>query len=283
MNKTNITYLAYGLPFILDQTIFSIQSLILQAGADYETFQIVIYTDNPGYFAEKVPADVAFVPLDAATLKTWRGPADYIHRIKTKMLLDVAQKRNTERLLFLDSDTLFITHPSVLFARIQPNQSLMHFAEGPLRTSSHLLHRKIYRRIHQQEFTICGKRQRISGDAMVWNSGVFGLHHENLNLLEDILIILDELYAAYPKHMMEQLAASIILEEKTKLESCETDVLHYWDKKTELQSIVEKAAHSSFAPETTKHYFDEAVAKYKQASVPAAGPLKRLIAKIIGG
>lgn len=65
----------------------------------------------------------------------------------------------------------------------------------------------------------------------MWNAGVLGISPQDGPLLQRVLSLTDALYPRYPKHIIEQFAFSVVLQEAQNLHSAAPWVLHYWNFK----------------------------------------------------
>ncbi|WP_126546657.1 hypothetical protein [Hymenobacter amundsenii] len=111
-------------------------------------------------------------------------------------------------MLFLDTDTIWRRNPKPLFAHVEVGGFLMHQNEGRL-ISGNLLSRKICRRLCGQSLRVADRNYNLTPATELFNSGVIAFRSDKAYLLNDIMALAEQLYAAYNKHMMEQLAFSL--------------------------------------------------------------------------
>ncbi len=187
----------------------------------------VVYTDQPTFFEEVkrwegLPLEV--VPLSAERLAEWKGPAGFVHRAKVEALRHACRTLDG-LLLYTDGDVVFLSDPAVLFERMKRGHLLMHTSEGRLAEEQHLLFSKLVR---------FAPRARQIGiplypETQVWNAGVIGMPAREKDFLEKVLEWTDSLYKAYPSHVMEQLAFSLVFAETGRLVAADEVILHYWN------------------------------------------------------
>ena len=212
--KPTLVLQAYGSASLRHQARFAVHSWLhwLEPSA----FRVLLFTDAPEEFAATLPADLdwATEPMDARRLADWRGGIDFVHRVKIEALR-CAAARCGGPLLYLDGDTACVAHPQPVLDALAAGHPVMHTFEGRLATSPHRLHRKIWRKLRSLgEFQVDltqGERV-LTADTPMWNAGVIGLAPAHLPLLDDALVLTDMLYIMYPKHVMEQLAFSFLLD-----------------------------------------------------------------------
>ena len=239
MEKKVLVYQAYGSTEILQQTKFSILSLLkfLQPSDDLEVW---VYTDNRGFFENFFGshARIFYHDLTAAQIVQWKGPQQFVHRLKIEILKDAGAKFKG-CLFYCDGDTIFKSSPMPLFSKVNERTSLMHVKEGALDQNKDPLSKKILKFVKKHHFQIQNELVGIGPSTEMWNAGVIGLTEKNKALLSLILELTDQMYALYQKHVMEQLAVSFYLQTKSSLLAAEDVVFHYWNQKNEYQSAIE--------------------------------------------
>lgn len=236
----HLLFQAYGNDAILRQTVFCIRTLQHWTGQAFDQYTPVVYTDNPGYFRRALAnvRNLRLEPLRPEQLRSWRGPNDFVHRAKICLLQAYFDKYNAP-VCYLDSDTLFLHDPGPLFAQVAPGTSLMHVMEETLVQPAAPLLQKIGRFIKRQPLRLNGLAFKIPASTAMWNAGVLGLHPTHAIFLPDVLRLTDQLYSCYPKHLMEQLAFSYILQDHTTVLPAEPFVFHYWNLKETMDERID--------------------------------------------
>ena len=218
---------AYGAQPIFDECIYAVLSLVRH----YETAgrglpcTVVIYTDRPDALRPYLPEAVLYETLTAATIQEWRGAANFVHRVKIMMLLDYAHRNPATAILYADTDTVVERDLEPLFALIESGTYLVHTDEGRIDGGSNLLFKKL------TKFLRKNPHFGIPPSTMMYNAGVLGLRGTDIPLLERVLNLTDTLYDAYPKHVMEQMAFSLVLQQSGVVATTDDSIYHYWNFK----------------------------------------------------
>ncbi|MFN8922861.1 MAG: hypothetical protein ACK5XP_08070, partial [Sphingobacteriia bacterium] len=204
----------YGRPDIYAQAHYCLHSLYHQLGDAWAQWPIRLYTDQPEALARQYAAwpHIQPVALSPGQLADWAGPQQFVHRVKLEVLRHAA--REGHALFYLDTDTFFVQDPRPALAAIeQEGVFYQHEYEYSLARPNGILPRKVARFARRNRFTLVGAPLQIGPDTEMWNAGVIGLPPGRADLLGWMLALTDVLYAAYPKHVMEQLAVSYVLQQ----------------------------------------------------------------------
>jgi len=243
----NLVYQAYGNLQIIRQSLFSIASL-LQVAPDFDG-KIFIYTDRVDELKKFLGQDPRFVlrEIQPKLIEDWSGPLRFVHRVKLKVLLDVLMQASG-RIVYLDGDTIFRQNPSALFSSISPQNSLMHVSEFELSRPGGILPKKIARFVKGKVFKLpqdgpqaspVNQELKVDLNFSMWNAGVIGFDEANRKFLPRALAFTDIAYGEYQKHVMEQLAVSVCLQERGKVSACDEVIEHYWQHKVFFQQIID--------------------------------------------
>ncbi|QKG58307.1 hypothetical protein GKZ68_17750 [Hymenobacter sp. BRD128] len=235
-----LIYQAYGSADILNEALLSILSYLRQpVGAT-----VLVYTDNPAHFQAVLGevAGVAYVFIEPMQWRAWRGEIDFVHRVKIKVLQHAAA-HYAGQLLYVDTDTIFTQSPAAIFAALAQGERFMHVAEGRL-GDGNPLNRKINRALQQASGGPALARGTIGPDTRMYNAGVLGLRSPDAPLLAEVLALTEQLYRLYPKHVMEQLAFSVVWARAGPVREAAPWVYHYWNLK-EIRPVLARL----FAPQ----------------------------------
>ena len=229
MSDRALVYLAYGPPRFLDEAIYSLASYVAVSGP--RAAAVTVYTDNPGYLRARLPADVCYEELGADRVEAWRGPTDFVHRVKVEMLRDFcARHRGT--FVYVDTDTVFLKPLDDVFTALERGgTAFMHENEGRLSSRKNPVFRKLLAFFRRNTFTYRGAPLLVPPESEMWNAGLIGLHADQRRLLDDVLDLTDQFHARYPKHVMEQFAFSYVLSRELDLSAADDRVYHYWNFK----------------------------------------------------
>lgn len=221
-----LIYQAYGSSDILNEALFSILSYLRQpAGAT-----VLVYTDNPAHFRAvlgELPG-IRYEHIEPAQWRAWRGDIDFVHRVKI-MVLQHAAAHYAGSLLYVDTDTIFTQSPAEIFDLLAQGQRFMHLGEGRL-DNGNALNRKI-NRVLQASDTPALIGGPIGPATCMYNAGVLGLRSLDAPLLAQVLALTEQLHRLYPKHVMEQLAFSVVWARQGPVREAAPWVYHYWDLK----------------------------------------------------
>lgn len=216
----------YGKERILREAKYCVLSL-LKFIKDKPGYKIVLYTDNAPFF-EDIKEYVVFEPLLPKTVQEWKGPQNFVHRVKIMMLLDFAAKYEG-KFIYLDSDTWFKQSPEKLFDLIDSQNALLHLPEAQLKSNANPIIKKIHWFVKNNSFTLArGEKINIPTEYYMWNAGVIGLPTSAKYVIEKVLQLTDAMLAAYQKHVMEQLAFSYFLQKEFTTHRCDNTIEHYW-------------------------------------------------------
>jgi len=223
-----LIYQAYGSPDVLHEALLSILSYLRQP----TSATVLVYTDQPAYLQAVLGevAAVAYVPIEPAQWQAWRGEIDFVHRVKIKVLQHAAA-HYAGNLVYADTDTIWLQSPAEIFAALSRGERFMHVAEGPL-GDGNPLNRKINRALRP----LPGQAP-LAGGAVIgpttrmYNAGVLGLRSADAPLLATVLALTEQLYRRYPKHVMEQLAFSVLWAQAGPVREAAPWVYHYWNLK----------------------------------------------------
>jgi hypothetical protein len=215
-NLDTILYISYGSGAHVHETLFSILTLPrYQVGVMNEA-RVCVLTDEPRVFQGR---GIEALEIPRATLDEWKGPHGLGHRCKILAIRHVLE-RYGGRCLYVDGDTYFIRPPGRALGRIDPGRSVMHRVEGYLGLSRH--HHRIGELLKALPGGLAG-----GPSSLQWNAGVVGIHARDLSLLDDVLRLTDALLDGFYAPVMEQVAFSLILAEKSRLRPARDIIYHY--------------------------------------------------------
>ena len=241
----SLIYLAYGSPDLHAEAVYSLLSYYKVAQS---AVQVLIYTDAAAAFEQVLGAQpgVYYPAVTPEEWQRWRGSSNKVYLLKIGVLTHAAQ-HYPGNLLFVDTDTIWQVDPAPLFAQLERGLFVMHVSEGKLATGNELS-RKIYRRLKGRVFVVAQRRLTLDSTTVLYNSGLLGLSSDLAGQLPQVVQLADQLYAAYNKHMMEQLAFSMWFAGAGEIAEAAPYVLHYWNLKAArplLTSIFQQYARHS--------------------------------------
>lgn len=230
--ETVLLYHAYGNIALHQQVMFSILTLHHFIVGNYDNLTVVVYTDEPNLYQQfqtKIP--ISFELLTPEILSTFKGPNQFVHRVKICIIKDCFDKYK-KNILYLDSDTYFTESPFSLFNNIDTNKSIMNSNDYDLNNADELYENLdwllIRRAIRDYEYTIDGNIIKIPLTTRMWNAGVIGLSFENRGILEKVLDLTDQIYKNKKVFTAEQFAFSYYLQNHTNMMTSGNVIFHYW-------------------------------------------------------
>ena len=222
-----IVYQSYGSNTIYTQTLFSIFTLknfLDEKGSNFP-YHIIVYTDKAEVFSRyKIDTSI----ISQQLIQEWKGKYNFVHRVKIKIIEDVAQKYN-DTIIYIDSDTYFLKSPIELFNSISPDISLMLTNEGQISKNNHKL---LYKFLAKNNFDVKNIKRYM------WNAGLIGIDKSNLHLIKQILELNDEIYEKFYRHIVEQFCFSYLLQTNTSINSTDDYLFHYCGDKDLVVEII---------------------------------------------
>jgi len=228
----HLIYLACGQRNICVQALYAAYSALAWQGV--LELKVHMYTDAPGVF-QPLAGSVQVHELSAEKMRAWRGPGNYLFRIKIAALAEAAREHAEERVLFADSDTFFTADLAAIFARIGPGSAVLHRKEYPVLTHPTGQLRRFRKRMSKSYF----RGSAIDLNAEMWNSGAIGLHPSQFHLLHTVLAFIDAISPQYKKQLVEQYAVAYFLQKNAQVHACDDVLFHYWPQKPEYQAEIE--------------------------------------------
>ncbi len=213
------------------QCYFSILSFLSRGGID----GISVYTDAPEmykWFGDQVQVEY----LTKDKVRDWRGPQDFIYRVKIKTMEDFCLKHPGQAFIYLDTDTFLYAPSAQLFEGLSAGKGFMHKREGDLAAMKHTAGR-VWRQIKGKtfgEFT-------FNTTADMWNAGLIALPAERqLECVRLGLALSDALCAAgIVTQITEQFSMTRAVDYIYGLSPADTMVGHYWGNKSGWKTLID--------------------------------------------
>jgi hypothetical protein len=239
--RHKILYLVHGDIGFHHQALYSAATLLhrlLESGR--VDIGIHVYTDRP----ELWPGHplIATHRLDAGQLKRWRGPLDYVHRIK----LEVLRRAESELglpLVYVDCDTRWLDTP------VDALEALHTPGAGGTPLYMHVFEEEVSEHSAPAYFRLLkGKSRQLAEWGIrdhapwrVWNAGTIGVPVGAEGLFKDVLTVNDGLLPdATVRRTIEQLALSLVVEERFELRAFDAWLKHWWAYGYELPFVLRR-------------------------------------------
>ena len=224
-----IAFIAFG-EINNRQAIFSICSLFLTRNKTISNFSVVVYSNEParyGFLKEYIPISIR--RLIDTEVKQAIQPENYFPKLKIMLMDEMLGSEAIKNLILVDSDTIFLKNPTILFQYLNNGHLLMHLFEWIFRKG-----RKDNPILCPQDGNIALASGRIvewSDNSHMYNVGVIGIGANNRNLIKDSLDFIIKYFAIYPSWHVEQLCVSLVFEQQGGIRFAKKQVFHYWHNK----------------------------------------------------
>ncbi|MFS2156555.1 hypothetical protein ACCD10_04270 [Pseudomonas sp. Pseusp122] len=240
--RPQLIYLVFGAETYHQEAVFSIASALacLRDTPD-QALDIQVFSDNPEPY-RLLPVQVR--PLDEATRKAWSEPHGYHFRTKHVALRAVLEE--SQQALLIDTDTFFHCSPLKLFERIKPGTVLCNaFNQRYGAYSCSDLHKALAH--------ILAERGLADDEMPLLNSGVIGLMHEDRELLDRSIALMDEFYPLAPgAYTLEEFCLGVAAYRNMEVAECTDLIHHYWSRKQLFRAKIRAWLHKhSNAPLST--------------------------------
>ena len=198
-----------------------------------EHYAIIIYTNKASYLKQYAPSslNITYREVSQQEIENWKGPFNFVHRFKIKMLLDVIKHlEGSHAILYLDADTTIRCSLLHTFQEIEKGILWMHTNEGSItKNKKNKIFLKTTRYIQSNQ-TYSNKIPMVQN---MWNAGALGFQSTDKHLLEKVLELTDQIYSEFSKHIVEQLAFSIVFSDQPNraLKALDNEIFHYWNFK----------------------------------------------------
>jgi hypothetical protein len=269
-----LLYLVHGAPSYYHEAAYSMLSLWRQPGG--EALDIVVVTDDPAPLRALIgdPPRLHILVFSDEQRQVWQGSIGYVHRMKPcafQWAIDQLDNTGDPVWAFIDSDTVFTRPPGEWFDAVAQGAVVLHAQEGTV--DGNRSHSRSQRRLAEacakHTVAVRGQLRRISGASTMWNSGVIGLRASQREILRETVTLIDTLYPVVPIHTIEQVALSLILQDRQeRVITCEDGVLHYHTFKEFRGDLTHFFAH----------YADASLSQLLQAW-PDVDPVQRIVPK----
>jgi len=247
----NIVLLAFGRESDYRRTIISVFSFWTWYSGKSEDIKYLLYTDKPQYFHEYFKEiSIEYYTLTTAKLEAMLGGSNFFLRMKIAVIDETFQQYPNNKLIFIDSDTFFISDPLQWIKGLSIGISYMHVCEYKLEEGLTFAAPKekglFIKWLENRNFIINKKEKNFDRHNSSWNSGVIGLTKESATFLTDVYIITDEIYKFNSWHISEQLAFTFVLQTVSEIKASDQYVFHYWYSKDIIDGHISNILENDF-------------------------------------
>lgn len=241
-SRPQLVYLVFGPETYHQEAVFSIASALANSSqASEREFDIQVFTDNCAPYRD-LPVRVR--PFSDQLRQEWSGPHGYHFRCKHVVARTVLSE--SEKAILIDTDTFFHQSPMQLFDRVKPDTLLCNALT--LRYSDckeTVLYTALAEKLAQRG---------LADDQMnLVNSGVIGLTHNNMHILDQSIALMDEFFELTPGAItLEEFCLGVAAYRSLKIEQCPDLIHHYWSRKqlfrAKVHAWVAKHARNPLCP-----------------------------------
>lgn len=221
MQTLRLVTQAYGRDDIKAEGLYAAWSALAFAGD--LPLEIHVYTDDGAFFGP-LGDRVRVRLLTPDEIRAWRGPHDFVHRLKAAMIRDMVGRFPDGKLLYVDADVAFRASPAAVFDRIGPGRAVLHERECDILTHS----TKQFRRFRRRMRKVTYRGEPVDIAHSMWNAGAIGLDASHFPLVDEWLALVDEVYPQWPYFVHEQWAISHLLERAGAVSPADDVIFHFW-------------------------------------------------------
>jgi hypothetical protein len=233
MSRVHLVTQAYGKEEIRTEALYALWSALAWRGE--LPLDLHVYTDEAAPFAPVAGhADVRV--LSAEEIRDWRGPHDFIHRLKAAMIRDMVRRFPGGKLAYVDADVFFTGPLAGLFERIGPGRSVLHEREYSVATHGSAQMRKF--RAHMGALSFRGAPLDLSRD--MWNAGVVGMDPCLFPVVDEWMEWIDAIYPHYKRGLVEQYGICRLLQREGGVSPADDLVFHYWFQKDDYVAAIRR-------------------------------------------
>jgi hypothetical protein len=262
MSCAHLVLQAYGKEEIVTEGLYAAWSALAWRGP--LPLEVHVYTDDPAAFAA-LAAHVDVCVLSPERIRAWRGPHDFIHRLKAEMTRDMVRRFPAGKLVYFDAD-VFLTGPlGDLFERVGPGRAVLHQREYSVATHDSSQMRKF--RAHMRELSFRGAPVDLSRD--MWNAGVVGMDPAQFAVVDEWIEWIDAIYPHYKRGLVEQYGICRLLQREARVQAADDLVFHYWFQKDDYVARIRRELEI-----VRDRPYEDALA-HLRASVPSLPPRRQ--------
>ncbi len=233
MSRVHLVTQAYGKEEILTEAVYAAWSALAWRGE--LPLDVHVYVDDAAPFAP-LAGKIDVRVLSAEEIREWRGPEDFIHRLKAAMIRDMVRRVPGEKLVYVDADVFFTGPMAELFGRVGPARGVMHEREYAVPTHSSSQMKKF--RKHMGALSFRGRPIDLSRD--MWNAGVVGMDPAQVAIVDEWLEFIDAIYPSYKRGLVEQYGIGHLLQREAKVGPSDDLVFHYWFQKDDYVAAIRR-------------------------------------------
>ncbi len=213
-------FFSFGRHSYKQEALYAIESLRRTIKAE-DKVKIVLYTDNPEFFYPYYQnySRLILEPIDEETMDEWKRELDYPPFAKFKVL-EQFSKKYKGKVIYTDSDILFIKSIMHMFHKINDHSFFMYQLLSPIQNIASVMKKTTDGEEFAtacnhivEGFTANGKAYRPPRELPVYDSGFIGLDTDNIHLIHEAMQILLDLYPKIELPYLDKIALSLVLQD----------------------------------------------------------------------
>lgn len=207
------------------QAYFCICSFLAQQA---NVYSINVVTDQPSWY-KSIEKHLNIIEVDQQILEKWKGPFQYMWRIKIKAIEKIILAYPGEPVLYLDTDTFLYSDFNALQKAAEQGFAMMHENEGRLKLRQEKSLRMMTKAFTRQTFE--GYRNLQEYD--MWNAGIIMIPNNKEGAeIRKILSLCDEMCEKKVRpYFIEQFCFSVVLKDVYGLKAASPCIAHYWSNR----------------------------------------------------
>ena len=182
---------------------------------DSDPIEVVVLTEKPEKFSDY---PVKAIPMNSDQKKEWSLNGQYHFRIKNRGLAFVMDKlklKDSDKILFFDTDTYFHKSPLPLFDLIKSDQALFYLNEGFIYDRKRFF--TYVENLEGKEIEIDGEYYKLSRKSTMWGSLMIGIMANMRPSLDWADKLMLKFFDIVPAHTIEPFSFSETLLRKYKI------------------------------------------------------------------
>jgi len=229
----HVILMAFNSRTFYDQANLLILSLLTLSEPD--DIIIHLYTDESSWIPGSIINKIKVYKLTSDEINELKGEQNFIHRVKIALIEDLCNKVTGE-IIYIDTDCIVKSNLTELFNEIENGRFVMHIEEFSFEKPGNIYYEnfeQLREKLKDKDNisnSVNAKYELFKLNYSMWNAGVIGVSTEKIKpLFPEIYELTNYIFNISKLHTSEQLAFSIILQQKGELIEAKEFIYHYWD------------------------------------------------------
>lgn len=248
------------------QAFFCICSFLAQHA---KISSINIVTDQPAWY-KSIENRVNLIVTDEQILEEWKGPYNYMWRIKIKAVEKMIFSYPGEPILYLDTDTFLYGDFSAFHELCTEGFALMHEDEGCLSERPEKSMKMMATAFRRQQILNYSNLENYH----MWNAGLILIPNTRQgDEIREVLSLCDAMCKQNVRpYFIEQFCFSVVLKNFYDLKPASAYVAHYWSNRAEWNETISTFLIAALLKNLNK---EEIIQSFRELQISAV-PIKRI-------